>query len=109
MTKFACDATSPNASASTDASSAASPPTCATATTTRVRATEPYFSELELAIMEKVFVGRGVTACELAAILKKSASSIRRRLSSLKAKGSIVTSGYVSAKGRRHVVWVPTL
>jgi hypothetical protein len=27
----------------------------------------------------------------------------------LKAKGSVITSGYVSAKGRRHVVWVPTL
>ena len=109
MTKCACDATSQNASASTDASSAALPPTCATATTTRVRVTEPHFSEMECAIMEKVFVGRGVTAAELAVILKKSPSSIRRRLSSLKAKGSVVTSGYVSAKGRRHVVWVPTL
>lgn len=105
MRKFACDATGPSACASTDASSAASPPIFATATTM----TEPHFSEMELVIMEKVFVGRGVTASELAAILKKSASSIRRRLSSLKAKGSVITSGYVSAKGRRHVVWVPTL
>jgi len=58
MTKCACDAASQNASASTDATSVVLPPTCATATTTRVRVTEPHFSEMELAIMEKVFCGR---------------------------------------------------
>jgi len=109
MTKCACDAASQNASASTDATSVVLPPTCATATTTRVRVTEPHFSEMELAIMEKVFVGVGVTANELAVILKKSPNSVRRRLASLKAKGAVMTRGTAQGIAREEQLWVPVL